>query len=109
MNAKPKMNFVVGLAIRRLRPEVPSAFIADRSRMTSITTVMNVAAPNSTGREKKIVNSCTEGPRSAPNVQADASSRGRPRAGPSPIDDRPGLDAGPPVDRGPPGGGLRRR
>jgi uncharacterized protein YfaQ (DUF2300 family) len=46
---------------KRLRDVGDSAENIERTRMTSMTTVRAVASPNSTGREKKIVNSCTWG------------------------------------------------
>src|SRR5690349_4638964 len=59
MNRKAKRNFVIGRVMNRLRPDGPSAVIAERSRISSMTTEIVAAAPNSTGREKKIVKSCT--------------------------------------------------
>src|SRR5215212_12254499 len=59
MNREAKRNFVIGRVMNRLRPDGPSAVIAERSRISSITTEIAMAAPNSTGREKKIVKSCT--------------------------------------------------
>jgi hypothetical protein len=50
----------VGRAIRRLSPDGPSALIAERRMINSIAIVIAAEIPNSTGRAKKIVNSCTE-------------------------------------------------
>jgi hypothetical protein len=58
-NRKANTNFVVGRVINRPIPDGPSDDIAARSMIRSIPTVIAVAMPNSTGREKKIVKSCT--------------------------------------------------
>jgi hypothetical protein len=61
MKSAPKRKRLDGRVTKRLRLVGPWADIIDRTRITSMTTVRAVASPNSTGREKKIVNSCTWG------------------------------------------------
>jgi hypothetical protein len=53
------MYFEVGFVMNRLSPFGPSADMAERSRMSSMVTVIAIEMPNSTGRLKKIVKSCT--------------------------------------------------
>src|SRR5262245_49496210 len=61
MNSAANRYLAEGLVTKRLTPFGPSAEKTDRTMTTSNRTVINVASPNSTGREKKIVNSCTWG------------------------------------------------
>ncbi len=56
---RPNSNFDDGRVMNRLKPLGPCAENAAFARMTSISTVRAVARPNSIGREKKIVKSCT--------------------------------------------------
>src|SRR6185369_13049804 len=61
MKSAAKRNRLDGRVTKRLRLVGPAAENIERTRITSISTVRPVARPNSTGREKKIVNSCTWG------------------------------------------------